>query len=221
MEQAVAIALYLADKGLITIEADEGTMYRITAVGIDDVEEEDPEGASAPPSTSTDEATEVTLVEEAPLHIRESLQRFRKDYPDPAAVAFILMQFRETRPHEQIVEAIKAGLAEHGITGVRADDKEYHEDLFPNVLTYMHGCGMGVAVFERIEEQVFNPNVSLEFGYMYTMRKPLCLLKDQALTALHTDLVGKLYRSFDSYNPAETIPPQLSRWLTDRAPSKR
>lgn len=221
VEQAVAIAQYLADKGLITIEADEGTLYRITAVGIDDVEEEDPEGASAPPSTPTDEATEVTLVEEAPLHIRESLQRFRKDYPDPAAVAFILMQFRETRPHEQIVEAIKAGLAEHGITGVRADDKEYHEDLFPNVLTYMHGCGMGVAVFERIEEQVFNPNVSLEFGYMYAMRKPLCLLKDQPLTALHTDLVGKLYRSFDSYNPADTIPPQLSRWLTDRALSKR
>jgi len=85
----------------------------------------------------------------------------------------------------------------------------------------MHGCGMGVAVFERIKEEVFNPNVSLEFGYMYAMRKPLCLLKDQSLRALHTDLVGKLYRSFDSYDPAGTIPPQLSRWLTDRAMSKR
>ena len=41
-------------------------------------------------------------------------------------------------------------------------DKEYHEDLLPNILIYLHGCGMGVAVFERIEAEDFDPNVSLE-----------------------------------------------------------
>ena len=41
-------------------------------------------------------------------------------------------------------------------------NKEYHEDLFPNVLIYVHGCGMGMAVFERIEAEDFDPNVSLE-----------------------------------------------------------
>jgi hypothetical protein len=136
-------------------------------------------------------------------------------------VAFILMQFRDTKAHEQIARAIKEGLAAHGITGVRADDKDYHDDLFPNIVTYMHGCGIGVAVFERIEEERFNPNVSLEVGYMYAMGKQLCLLKDRTLTALHTDLMGKLYREFDPYDPDGTIPPQLSRWLNDRGLSRR
>ena len=220
LEQAVAIAQYLADSRLITIEADEGTIYRITAAGIDEVEKEEAQGLSATMST-TNESDEIARGEEVPLYIRDSIRRFRTDYPDPATVAFILMQFRDTKPHERIVQAIKDGLAAHGITGVRADDKEYHEDLFPNVQTYMNGCGMGVAVFEQIEARSFNPNVALELGYMYAMGKPLCLLKDKNLTTLHSDLVGKLYREFDSYDPAGTIPPTLSRWLTNWALSRR
>jgi len=45
----------------------------------------------------------------------------------------------------------------------------------------MYGCSMGVAGFEQIEAQDFNPNVALEVGNMYAMRKPLCLLKDLTL----------------------------------------
>ncbi len=127
-----------------------------------------------------------------------------------------MMQFKETKAHEVIAAAVKACLAAHGIVGVRADDKEYHSDLFPNVQTYLHGCGLGVAIFERIEAEIFNPNVSLEVGYMFAMGKPVCLLKDRTLTALHTDLVGKLYREFDPQDPAKTIHPALSKWLVDR-----
>jgi hypothetical protein len=39
---------------------------------------------------------------------------------------------------------------------VRADGKEYNPDLFWNVLTYVYGCGFGIAVFERIEAEKFN-----------------------------------------------------------------
>ena len=53
------------------------------------------------------------------------------------------------------------------------------------------------------------------------MGKPLCLLKDQTMTALHTDLMGKLYRQFDPHDPDGTIPPRLSRWLNDRGLLKR
>lgn len=215
-DKGIAIAQYLDDSRLITIEVDERTIYRITAAGIDEVEKQVAQGTSATPSSTEREAGDVARTEDAPLHIRDSLRLFRDDHPDPANVAFILMQFRDTKPHRAIVQAVKDGLAEHGIMGVRADDKEYHEDLFPNVLTYMHGCGMGVAVFEQIEAHSFNPNVALELGYMYAMRRPLCLLKDRNLTSLHSDLVGRLYREFDSYDPAGTIPPRLSKWLTDR-----
>jgi hypothetical protein len=217
LEEALGYADYLARLGLISIEVEEGIIYRITNAGIDKVEQE---GAPAPPPSTQEELDDVARIEDAPLFIWESLPRFRQDHPDPATVAFIVMRIRDTKEHKQIARAIKEGLAAHGITGVRADDKEYHDDLFPNIVTYMHGCGFGVAVFEGIEEEDFNPNVSLEVGYMYALGKKLCLLKDRTLTALHTDLVGKLYRPFDPYDPDGTIPSQLSRWLNDRGLSQ-
>jgi hypothetical protein len=171
--------------------------------------------ASHTPDTP-DEFSDVSRVGETPVEIQKSLKRFKEDHPDPETTAFILMQFGETNAHREIVDAIKEGLAAHGITGVRADDREYHEDLFSNVLTYMHGCGLGKAVFERIEAERFNPNVALEVGYMYAMRKPVCLLKDQTLSALHADLVGKLFRQFDPQDPGGTIPIVLSKWLSDK-----
>jgi hypothetical protein len=163
-----------------------------------------------------DEFKRAKQADETPAQIQESLREFREDHPDPATTAFIMMQFGKTDAHEKIADAIKQGLAAHGIIGVRADDREYHEDLFPNILTYIHGCGLGVAVFERIEAERFNPNVALEVGYMYAMGKPVCLLKDYSLSALHADLIGKLFRQFDTYYPSETIPPALSKWLSDR-----
>jgi hypothetical protein len=130
------------------------------------------------PLVTPDEFSDATHMGETPIVIRESLKRFKEDHPDPASVAFIMMQFGSTEAHEEIAAAITDALAEHGITGIRADDKRYHDDLFDNVLTYMHGCGHGIAVFERIEDDLYNPNVSLEVGYMFALRKPVCLLKD-------------------------------------------
>lgn len=221
LDEALGFADYYADLGLIKIETDEGMIYRITASGIDEVEDEPASGFGVSPSVSLGESTGARRPEEAPLHIRDSLQRFRRDHPDPDAVAFILMQFGTTKVHEGITQAIRDELADHRIIGVRADDKEYHEDLYYNVLTYLHGCRFGVAVFERIEENTFNPNVALEVGYMFASIKPVCLLKDRTLTSLHADLVGKMYREFDPLDPAGTIRPQLAKWLIDRELSKR
>jgi hypothetical protein len=221
LEEALGYADHLAGSGLISIEVEEGTIYRITAAGIDKVEQEGAPGAPVPPLSTQEEPDDVARLEEAPLHIWESLPRFREDYPDPLTVAFIVMPFRDTKAHEQIARAIKEGLSAHGITGVRADDNDYHEDLFYKIVTYMYGCGMGVVVFEGIEVKDFNPNVSLEVGYMYALGKKLCLLKDRTLTALRSDLTGKLYHEFDPYDPDGTIPPQLSRWLKGRGLSQR
>lgn len=152
----------------------------------------------------------------APPEIKESLQRFRSDYPEPRKVAFIMMQLSHSKAHREIAEGVRGGLKPFGVAGVRADEKQYHDDLLSNVLTYVFGCGLGVAIFERIEGEEFNPNVALEVGYMFALRKPVCLLKDRTLKALHTDLVGKLYRVFDPQDPIATIPRELSRWFTDK-----
>ena len=152
----------------------------------------------------------------APVEIRESLKQFRADHPDPSRVAFLMMRFGTTKAHKDITAAIRKALDPLGITALRADDKQYHDDLFPNVLTYAYGCGFGIAVFERIETEEFNPNVALEVGYMFALKKPICLIKDKTLKTLQTDLVGKLYRIFDPLDPVGTIPPEISQRLKDK-----
>ena len=163
-----------------------------------------------------EDARRVIVASETPVEIRESLERFVEDHPDPDRAAFVMMRYGETRAHREITAAVKDGLAAHGIAGLRADDKRYHNDLYYNILTYMHGCGHGVAVFERIEQESFNPNVALEVGYMLALRKEVCLLKDKTLPTLHGDLVGRLYDPFDPQDAAGTIPDKLSKWLSDK-----
>jgi hypothetical protein len=150
-----------------------------------------------------------------PQHFLASLHRFREDHPDPSRAAFIMMQFGATTAHRDVLDGVRAALGRHGIVGLRADDKEYNPSLFDNVQTYMHGCGLGVAIFERIEADAFNPNVALEVGYMMAMDKPVCLLKDRTLPALHTDLIGYLYRSFNPLDAKSSILPQVTNWLSD------
>ncbi|HHQ4900498.1 TPA: hypothetical protein ACSP3M_001752 [Aeromonas veronii] len=148
--------------------------------------------------------------------IASGLEKFRADYPIGKKTAFIIMQFGNTKPHQAIVTTIKDTLKKHGITALRADDKEYMDDLFPNIKTYMHACDFGVAVYDRITEDDFNPNVSLEVGYMLGMGKNVLLLKDKTLKSLQTDLTGKLYKAFDTTDIDNTMPQHIEKWLTDR-----
>jgi len=102
------------------------------------------------------------------------------------------------------------------IVGIRADDKQYMDDLFPNVRVYMHACDFGIAIFERIEADDFNPNVSLEVGYMFGLSKNVLLLKDKTLKTLPTDLTGRLYREFDTRDVSNSIPTEIKKWLSDK-----
>lgn len=151
-----------------------------------------------------------------PADIKESSERFYKDYPEGSRTAFLIMQFTETEVHDKIISTIKNLLKEHNITVLRADDKEYNDDLFANIKTYMHCCEFGISIFERVTEDEFNPNVSLEVGYMMGLNKPICLLKDKTLKSLQTDLAGKLYKPINLFKIEETIKLHLNKWLTDK-----
>ena len=167
---------------------------------------------------STDEDDEIVAREQnqIPLNIADSVKKFKKDHPDSRKAAFVMMRFSPSEQHKQIFKAIESSLSGFGIKALRADTKEYHEEVFSNIQTYMHGCSFGIAVFERVEQDDFNPNVSLEVGYMLALKKPLCLLKDQTLRSLHSDLVSRLYRSFDTHNASSTIQVALSNWLDEK-----
>jgi len=144
------------------------------------------------------------------------IEAFRDDYPTTQKTAFIVMQFGSTKVHDSLVKVIKETLKKHNIIGLRADDKEYADDLFANIRTYMHCSDFGISIFERVTEDNFNPNVSLEVGYMMGLGKQICLLKDKTLSNLHTDLVGKLYKPFDPLDIEDTLPNQLEKWLKDK-----
>jgi len=148
--------------------------------------------------------------------LQHFLEEFRRDHPDVTRCGFLMMPFTNTHLHIAITEAIRATCTEHGLTALRADDHRYSDDLLPNIRTYMHGSAFGIAVFERLTEDQFNPNVSLEVGYMMALGKPVCLLKDSTLHALQADLVGRLYENFDVQRPHETLPAVLTKWLREK-----
>jgi len=127
-----------------------------------------------------------------------------------------MMRFGKTPVHKRLEKTVKTVLKRHQLIGLPARDREFHDDLYPNIQTYMHGSAFGIAAFERLETDEFNPNIAFEAGYMFGLRKQVLLLKDRTLRALHTDLVGKLYRGFDPQDPETTIPPQIDSWLSDK-----
>jgi len=143
------------------------------------------------------------------------LDEFIKDHPDEDKNVFIAMRFRQGNQFQEIHQAIKTGLAKYGLRGVRADDRVYplDGDLWSNVCVYMMACKYAVCVFEEIDEREFNPNVPLEYGFMRALNRRVLLLKDLRLPRLPTDMTGKIYRLFDSYNIAGTIHPQIGEWV--------
>ena len=148
--------------------------------------------------------------------IGSGMEKFNKDFPDGMRTAFIIMRFSETKQHEEIVSCIRATLETYNIMALRADDKDYMDDKFHSIKVYMHGCDFGIAVFDRIIEDDFNPNVSLEVGYMLGMGKDVLLLKDKTLSSLQSDLDGKLYKPFDTQDIANTMPKKIGKWLFDK-----
>lgn len=145
----------------------------------------------------------------------DPLTNFKKDFPNPQKCCFLMMKFEDSKEQTKIVKALKEEFTKRGLNLLRVDDKAYCDDLFLNIKTYMHGCAFGLALFERINSNYFNPNVSLEVGYMMALKKPVLFLKDKNLDSLHSDLVGKLYYSFDVQNK-KSISPILDKWLNEK-----
>jgi hypothetical protein len=123
-----------------------------------------------------DIAITKSINRQVPVEILNSLRAFRADHPKPRSSAFIMMRFDSGEQSELIGNAVRHALKSFNKEGLRADDKTYHDDLYWNIMTYIYGCGLGIAIYERIESESFNPNVSLEVGYMLALEKPVCLL---------------------------------------------
>jgi hypothetical protein len=110
---------------------------------------------------------------------------------------------------------LRQALSEEGLAAQFADEMSYADELWDNVCTYMLGSSFGIAVVEEIEERSFNPNVALEIGFMQALQRKLLVLKDKRVPMLPSDLIGRLYKEFDSYHMEETIPPVIRAWAEE------
>lgn len=147
-------------------------------------------------------------------HLEPQLRQFLVDHPDPDRNVFIMMRFQDTPQFAELRTAIVDALAAHGLEGIRADDREYHPDLWSNVEVYLLGCRYGIAAFEDFEARDHNPNVALELGYMRSRDKRCLILKERTLPSVPTDVVGSLYKAFDKFDIASTVSAQVERWIT-------
>jgi hypothetical protein len=148
-------------------------------------------------------------------HFARFMPAFLRDHPTPERNVFLMMRFRAGPQYDEIHKAIREAVGLYGLNLLRADDRDYTGDLWDNVCLYMLGSRFGVAVFEEIDVREFNPNVALELGFMIAHGKRCLLLKDQRMPRMPTDIVGKLYREFDSYNIPSTIGGAVGRWALD------
>lgn len=146
-------------------------------------------------------------------HLEPSLRLFLDDHPDPDRNVFVMMRFMHTDQMEQIYDAIRDACALYGFHAARADDRDYTGELWSNIQVYMTCCHYGVAVFEDIDRRDFNPNVSLELGYMLGRHKRTLILKEQRLPDLPADVVHRLYKPFDMFAISASVSREVSRWI--------
>lgn len=148
-------------------------------------------------------------------HLEPQLRQFLAHHPDFDRNVFVMMRFTDTAQMKEIYSAIRDTLAGRGMHAVRADDRDYTGELWSNIEVYLTCCKYGIAVFEALEnpDREFNPNVSLELGYMLGRRKRTLLLKEKRLPDLPADVVHRLYKPFDMFDISNSIAREVGRWV--------
>ena len=146
-------------------------------------------------------------------HLEPHLREFLSAHPDPQRSVFVMMRFMQSDQLDATYKAIRDTLAARGFDAVRADDRDYTGELWSNIEVYMTCSMYGVAVFEDIDKRDFNPNVSLELGYMLANRRRCLILKEQRLPDLPADVVHRLYKPFDMFDIERSVSREVARWV--------
>ena len=136
---------------------------------------------------------------------------------------FIMMPYVQEKDerYEDIEQVIKSVLKKEGFRAWLASDMTLSPNLWDNVVCFMLGCKYGISIFARIERDYqietdeFNPNVSLELGFMLSRGKEVLILKDCALPKLPTDLLGYLYTEFDLNQVKRQLPRKIRKWIKE------
>ena len=148
-------------------------------------------------------------------HLTDECGVFFKDQPEFDKNVFLMMKFGDEPKLKKVEEELREALIENGMNPLRADDKVYSNDrdLWNNVCVYMLCCKFGIAVLENYSKQEYNPNISIEYGFMRALNKNILLLADSEFPDYPADIVGKLREPFDSNDSKNSINNAVKKWV--------
>ncbi len=157
-----------------------------------------------------------------------ALAQFQEEYQDPGRIVFVMMRFPSGKGTEDdkvldaIYEEIRTCVSSCPacLKAVRADEFEAAPDLWQNVQAFALGSSYGIAVIERQSEDQFNPNVSIEAGYMLATGSKVLLLVEEGCRNVPTDLRGKLRQEFSWGRDAaarKSVRRAVNRWLKNNS----
>lgn len=130
-------------------------------------------------------------------YIEPYRRKFLTQHPHVDRNVFVMMPF-STPASEAIFEGVAKELEDHGLIVLRADRKAFSPVLWWNVVTYMLGSSYGIVIYEPGGNVPFNPNVSIEAGFMLALDRPVLFLANAELRGLPVDFSGHIYKTYES-----------------------
>ncbi|MFN0169435.1 MAG: hypothetical protein ACKV22_23680 [Bryobacteraceae bacterium] len=128
---------------------------------------------------------------------------------------FLMCKFWKGNPKFEILErTIRDICKKHHFNTLIADDP-IRPDLWDNVKAHMLASSLGIAIFDKMDQQAPSVNVFIESGFMLGRGKDVLFLVEDTVP-LPVDYGGKIVRRFDgsdSQTVRLSIEQELDSWL--------
>lgn len=150
------------------------------------------------------------------IPLKKLIFQFKKEHS--GTNAFIMTSYKQS--NESYIKSIKDILKTHNINAHLASDVpggKSSPEKWKDIEIYMHACDFGIAIITddfSIPEERFshiNSNVSLEVGYMLSLKKSVLILKHNDVKKNISDLDEKLFISFQDETELTTNLTQFLR----------
>lgn len=103
-----------------------------------------------------------------------------------------------------LIDAIRAGVAKHGLVLRVASDANVRDTLWENVVTYMWACKYAIVLVDAADGYL-NSNVLIEVGGMLMTGRRCAILRDASVPAMPSDLVGHIYKPVELADHEATL----------------
>ena len=114
---------------------------------------------------------------------------------------------------QTVIDLVRTGIEARDFLPRVASDNTFHNLLWANVELYMLACRRGVVIVEDKSKDEFNPNVTMEWGWMLGMGREILFLKERKFGRMRADQLGMNYEEFDWKDPKPGIEAALDKWL--------